>query len=336
MATTDDDDNDALQRQLGGPPTSTTMPVPRVDPRDPRFTSANAPRVSQNAQGQWQLQEHGNTRNLVGDEVGQAKGYADQFWKDNPTGFQMNDWTTRDAYKQFLGRDPDAAGLAAHAKNPGGQAGVLDTIINSPEATARRNAAPITNMGLGGAATGGATTPGPVTAQTFKGFTPKYAMEGFDFNREQNTGKSAKDAFAYLANQAPPPPIQDKAALGAWFKQYIEPGMNALGHKVTNVEGDKFGFENWQGKFNVDYGRGAGAEGGALAWQVDDPSAVLSNAAYQPGAQTAASNPALSSAIAGDQQASSQQDEIRKIIDAEIAGRGSPLDEQALLAQLQV
>jgi len=112
------------------------------------------------------------------------------------------------------------------------------------------------------------TTAPRVLPSTFMGFTPKHAMEGFDFQREQNTGKSAKDAFAYLANQAPPPPLNDKAALGAWFTQYIQPGMNELGHKVTNVNGDKFGFENWQGKFNVDYGRGAGADGGALAWQV--------------------------------------------------------------------
>jgi hypothetical protein len=107
-----------------------------------------------------------------------------------------------------------------------------------------------------------------VQASTFMGFTPKYAMEGFDCQREQNTGKSAKDAFAFLANQAPPPPLHDKAALGAWFTQYIQPGMNDLGHKVSNVEGDKFVLENWQGQFNVDFGRGAGANGAALAWQV--------------------------------------------------------------------
>lgn len=112
------------------------------------------------------------------------------------------------------------------------------------------------------------TTAPRVQAFTFMGFTPKYAMEGFDCQREQNTGKSAKDAFAYLANQAPPPPLNDKAALGSWFTQYIQPGMNELGHKVTNVDGDKFVLENSQGKFNVDYGRGAGANGGALAWQV--------------------------------------------------------------------
>ena len=115
--------------------------------------------------------------------------------------------------------------------------------------------------------------PPPVQPSVSRGFTPKYAMEGFDFAREQNTGKSAKDAFASLSNQAPPPPLQDKAALGAWFNQYIKPGMDALGHKVSDVQGDKFRFKNWQGDYWVDYGRGAGAQGGALAWQADDANA---------------------------------------------------------------
>lgn len=112
-----------------------------------------------------------------------------------------------------------------------------------------------------------------------KGFTPKHAMEGFDFAREQNTGKSAKDAFAQLSNQAPPPPLNDKAALGAWFNQYIKPGMDALGHNVSDVQGDKFRFKNWQGDFWVDYGRGAGADGGALAWQAEDAGGAAAQAA---------------------------------------------------------
>ena len=128
----------------------------------------------------------------------------------------------------------------------------------------------------------GGWDPSKATGSVFKGFTPKYAMEGFDFAREQNTGKSAKDAFAYLSNQAPPPPINNKGALGAWFKQYIEPGMNALGHKVNRSGDDWFNFSNWQGTFDVDFGRGAGADGGALAWQVDDGSAQMANGGYTP------------------------------------------------------
>jgi hypothetical protein len=115
----------------------------------------------------------------------------------------------------------------------------------------------------------------------FTGFTPKHAMDGFDFARLQDPNKSAKDAFAWLAQQAPPPPTDNKDALGVWFNTYIKPGMQKLGHNVTDVQGDKFRFNNWQGDFWVDYGRGAGAPGGALAWQADYASGGPSNQAYK-------------------------------------------------------
>jgi hypothetical protein len=167
----------------------------------------------------------------------------------------------------------------------------------------------------------------PMQASVFQGFTPKHAMEGFAFDREQNTGKSAKDAFAALANQAPPPPTQDKAALAQWFTQYIAPGMNDLGHKVSNVEGDKFRLDNWQGGFDVDYGRGAGADGGALAWQVDDGTAQMSNGAYTPQA-TAPSVPM-------DVNGPSAQDAIMAEVEALINGGNSQMDERALMELLQ-
>jgi len=114
-------------------------------------------------------------------------------------------------------------------------------------------------------------------------------FEGFDFTRPQNIQKSAKDAFADLARRAPqPPPLENKSALGAWFNQYISPGMTALGHKVLNANGDYFSFENGQGRFGIDFGRGAGAPGGALAWQATDlnaPAPVLGQQA--PGVSTA-------------------------------------------------
>src|SRR6478752_3158859 len=118
--------------------------------------------------------------------------------------------------------------------------------------------------------TGG--VPQSYTASIFQGFTPNQTMHGFDFNREQNTGKSAKDAFAWLAQQAAaqghPAPLNAvgdaaKGQYGDWFNTYIAPGMNALGHTIDNVQGDKFTFHNWQGKYNVDFGEGAGAANGA-------------------------------------------------------------------------
>ena len=170
----------------------------------------------------------------------------------------------RNAYKTYTGRDADEAGLRSHLGNPGGTQGAVQSIYDSDEAkqyAAQQAAAtpPTENT---------TNAPGTHAPQKFQGFAPKYAMEGFDTQREQDTGKSAKDAFAYLANNAPPPPIGDKAALGAWFTQYIAPGMNALGHKVLNVVGDQVTLSNWQGTGTIDFARGAGADGGALAWQL--------------------------------------------------------------------
>jgi hypothetical protein len=125
------------------------------------------------------------------------------------------------------------------------------------------------------------------SAQVFQGFQPLQRMEGFDWKREQNIGKSAKDAFAFLSQEAAKrgqfAPLDNdtpeaKAAYAQWFNQNIAPGMNQLGHKIDWVNGDKFGFSNWQGKFNVDYGRGAGARGGALAWQAEDANALPTRA----------------------------------------------------------
>lgn len=107
-------------------------------------------------------------------------------------------------------------------------------------------------------------SPMPAVPTTYTGFTPKHDYSAFDTAREQNTGKSAKDAFAYLSNQAPPPPMHDKAALGAWFTQYIKPGMDALGHNVSSVDGDKFRFKNWQGEYDVDFIENAGAAPGSM------------------------------------------------------------------------
>jgi hypothetical protein len=103
-------------------------------------------------------------------------------------------------------------------------------------------------------------------------------FEGFDTARQQDSKKSAKDAFLELSQRAPRAPIEDKSQLGDWFNVNIRPGMESLGHHVTDVQGDKMRFNNWQGDFWVDYGRGAGAPGGALAWQAEDANAPAPSA----------------------------------------------------------
>jgi len=50
--------------------------------------SKHAPRVTQRQDGGYDLNEHGNVRALIGDEVGRAQTYASDFATKFPTGFQ--------------------------------------------------------------------------------------------------------------------------------------------------------------------------------------------------------------------------------------------------------
>ncbi|MBI3180561.1 MAG: hypothetical protein HYZ28_00205 [Myxococcales bacterium] len=83
--------------------------------------------------------------------------------------------------------------------------------------------------------------------------------------------KSAKYTFAKLAQAAGKMP-QSKAEAEAWFKQYIQPGMEQAGFQVSWVSGDKAMIhtrENPRGEV-VDFVRGAGSNDPsyiALAWQ---------------------------------------------------------------------
>ena len=97
------------------------------------------------------------------------------------------------------------------------------------------------------------------------GVSRRDLFEGFNFDREQNVQKSAKDAFASLAGQFGSVPAT-KAEAESWFKQNIQSGMESLGHKVNWVQGDKFQFTNWQGTWEVDFVRGADGPNPAFSW----------------------------------------------------------------------
>lgn len=167
------------------------------------FTSANAPRLSQGADGAWVLTEHGNRRSLQPSEAAAAQQYVSDFWAANPTGFQANNaHSVADAYRQFLGREGSAAELSSHAGNPNGFAGIIQTIAESPEAKA------YAQRGRGGAT--GAPPP-TTTGPWAKGEIRGSARQGADFARlgggfgEANTD-SLKHTFGRIAqNYAPTP-----------------------------------------------------------------------------------------------------------------------------------
>lgn len=101
-----------------------------------------------------------------------------------------------------------------------------------------------------------------------KGALRRDLFEGFNFDREQNVEKSAKDAFASLASAAGAVPAT-KVEAESWFNANIKQGMEALGHKVDWVEGDKFQFTNWQGSWVVDFVRGADGPNPSFTWLAD-------------------------------------------------------------------
>lgn len=98
-----------------------------------------------------------------------------------------------------------------------------------------------------------------------RGITNRGLFEGFDFDREQNVTKSAKDAFASLADRMGAVPAT-KVEAESWFNQHIRAGMEELGHKIDWVKGDKFQFTNWQGTYVVDFVRGADGPNPAFTW----------------------------------------------------------------------
>lgn len=194
---------------------------------------------------------------------------------------------------------------------------------------ALRGQAPVaTTMPVGGA------------PQVIPDATPPIAgaqvFEGFDFGREQNKGKSAKDAFAHYSKLAPTAPTNNKDALAQWFEQYIRPGMNADGHGVQAAHGDKFRFKNWQGEFDVDYGRGAGAEGGALAWQADPAGmAAQADAAAISGAPSAPMAPQAPMGQVNPALDNSALSRIMAELHATANDEPSPAEREAMLAMLQ-
>jgi hypothetical protein len=106
------------------------------------------------------------------------------------------------------------------------------------------------------------TTTALTTLAAPKGRVP---LEGFNLAREQNPQKSAKDAFAMLAQRADYMP-RTKPDCEAWFNTYIRQGMEELGYQIHWVQGDKFRVTAREGVYDIDFVRGAGGDDPALQW----------------------------------------------------------------------
>jgi hypothetical protein len=123
------------------------------------------------------------------------------------------------------------------------------------------------NSNYAGTSLASSATKSTATSTTPTTGTSGVKFEGFDFSVTKDPLKSAKYSFAQAAKAAGTMPTNKEDA-AAWFNANIKPKMEADGHTINSVSGDKFTFTNWQGTFTVDYIRGASSGNPALAWQV--------------------------------------------------------------------
>lgn len=173
------------------------------------------------------------------------------------------------AYQQHLGRDAGEADYAAHAGNPGGQAGVMTAIQESPEAKAYAASQQGQQTGTGSTGTAGSSGTAGAAGATSGRYT------GFDTARAQDPSTSAKDAFL-AASQASGSMPSSKDDAESWFNQYIKQALVEAGYQVDQVVGDKAYVrtrENPGGEW-IDFLQNAGGENPMIQWHssVNDPS----------------------------------------------------------------
>lgn len=185
-------------------------------------------------------------------------------------------------YRDVLGREGSEGEIEGHLGNPGSEEDLRNFFLGSPEYTSRHggtqtwqndasgnvvpysttppSAPPDPSAPAPGWPENVPTAPPPPISPTF---TPgRHDYSAFNTGRAQDPSKSAKDAFAGLSSNAPPPPLHDRNAMRAWFEQHIAPGMNSLGHRVIRVDDNGFEYENHEGRFYVDYAQNLGAAAG--------------------------------------------------------------------------
>jgi hypothetical protein len=205
------------------------------------------------------------------------------------------------AYQHFLGRDVDPDSLAGFDPNRGLLAYVND-LYDSDEGAAFR-----ARGGQGTSATGGLSPGrGNIPLGAGSGVANQQNFTGFNFGREHDRNKSAKDSFAHWGGQhAGAADWRTKAGAEAWFRQYVMPGMQADGFEILDVQGDKAfvrTVENPEGTW-IDFVQGADGDNPLLAWQDQsyggDVGGGGGGSAYQDNATQGVGQPALNMALTG-------------------------------------
>ena len=159
-------------------------------------------------------------------------------------------------YRQNLNRDAGPDDFYTHRGNT--VAGIEQAILASPEYQARPAGA-----STGYTPTGTAAPPLP------DGYGGQgLAWGGFDMQRAQSPGTSAKDTMLHYGSLATWMP-KTKAEAEQWWNEFIAPGMAAQGYKVHWVKGDKAFVSTREnpGGEEIDFLVNAGGNNPQLAWQ---------------------------------------------------------------------
>ena len=230
------------------------------------------------------------------------------------------------AYKSFLGREPSEEEIDSQLS--GGRY-TADKNVFHAESNIRgsQEAQDYAKKQAADAAAGSGGTPGGAAAPAVGGVVgapPSSAygnFAGFNFDQDaanRDPKKSAKYAFSQYVGEGAVP--ESKEAAEAYFLANIAPKMEADGHKINWVKGDKVNFTNHQGTFTIDYVQGAGAPGAKWAWQVDDGGEGAAAAAAAPQSAVAAQQALSSGGAPGG--GAYNIDTILAALQAQLMGQG--------------
>lgn len=236
----------------------------------------------------------GSAAGPVGMGVGALAGAISGFFTNNAetamTDFAIEDARNiiRQAHKDAFGRDITPEYLDQIVRGQGWQDGDRwmgeDSLIYVLDQFAQQapgdRAAQAAAQAAAATPAAGAAPAGATAGATGGGLS----FSGFDFNRAQDPSKSAKDAFAAAAQQAPPMTDTSKAGAEAWFREHIAPKMEAAGYRIFDLQGDKAWVgsrEDPEGQVPVDWLINAGGSNPQIGWQPDSGGGGLAGGTAQ-------------------------------------------------------
>jgi hypothetical protein len=185
-------------------------------------------------------------------------------------------------YREVLGREPDADGLASHVNgllHGTSKEQLRQIFLDSPEYKEKQSRPPQAAAPAQPEAQASAPA---APAKPAVGSVGPVPLEGYDYGKLNNPShRTVKYMFGRVASRHPLSSVKDKAASEELLKQ-IRPELEAEGLKILNVKGDKIqvdidGNAEW-----VDVVRGAGSGSPGWWWGPTGESTPTASTPYVP------------------------------------------------------